>query len=143
MKLTMKNAMIVLTVILLIAVVLFWRDVWSIFAGMSVLEAMNTIVTFILHVAVATIAAYAAMLIPEYIKPWMQALRWKQRQTRKARRHGRMPEQTIKAPRMNTNAVLMALLRSQMGSSTPRPPQIKKRFGEGAGNEEPTIRLDL
>lgn len=135
MKPAMKNAVIVLAIILMIAAALFWRQVWGIFAGMTVLEAMNTIVTFILHVAVATIAAYAAMLIPEYIKPWMQALQWKQRQARKARRHGRMPEPTARAPRLNANSMLMSLLAKQMGVSNNRTPVQRE--------EPPSIHLDL
>jgi hypothetical protein len=135
MKPAMKNAMIVLSILLMIAVALFWKQVWGIFAGMSVLEAMNTIVTFILHVAVATIAAYAAMLIPEYIKPWMQALRWKQRQARKARRHGRIPEQATRAPRLNANSLLISLLARQMGASNNRTPVQRE--------DPPSIHLDL
>jgi hypothetical protein len=139
----MKPAMIVLSILLMIGVALFWKQVWGIFAGMTVLEAMNTIVTFILHVAVATIAAYAVMLIPEYIKPWMKALRWKRRQARKARRQGRANEPTVqRIPKLNANSMLLSLLARQMGSPTPRPPSAsrQKQFDEGA-TEEPRIDL--
>jgi hypothetical protein len=142
MKPAMKNAMIVLTIILLIAVVLFWREVWGIFAGMSVLEAMNTIVTFILHVAVATIAVYALTLIPEYVMPWLKVFKIKQRQDRKARRHGRMPEPIARAPRLNVNKVLLSLLARQAPSAFGISPKRRARLGESE-NEEPTIRVDL
>ena len=49
------------------------------------LESLKQIVTFILHVAVATIAAYAAMTLPEFIKPWMRAFKVRQRQMRRGR----------------------------------------------------------
>jgi hypothetical protein len=135
MKPAMKNFMIVLTIILLIAVVLFWREVWGIFAGMSVLEAMNTIVTFILHVTVATIAVYALTLIPEYVMPWLKVFKIKQRQARKARRHGRIPEPTVKAPRLNANSMLISLLARQMGVSKNRKPVQYE--------DPPNIHLDL
>jgi uncharacterized membrane protein YcjF (UPF0283 family) len=135
MKAAMKNFMIVLTIILLIAVVLFWREVWGIFAGMSVLEAMNTIVTFILHVAVATIAVYALTLIPEYVMPWLKVFKIKQRQARKARRHGRIPEPTVKAPRLNANSMLISLLARQMG--------VSKNHKSVQYEEPPSIHLDL
>jgi hypothetical protein len=80
-----KNFTITLTIILVIAAGLFWREVWGVFAGMSVLESLKQIVTFVLHVAVATIAAYAAMTLPEFIKPWMRAFKVRQRQMRRGR----------------------------------------------------------
>jgi MFS superfamily sulfate permease-like transporter len=142
MKSSMKTAMVVLTFILAIAVVLFWRQVWGIFAGMSVLEAMNTIVTFILHVTVATISVYALTLIPEYVLPWLKVFRIKQRRAMKARRHGRMPEQAVKAPRMNFNKMLLSLLARQAPSAFDISTKRRARLWESE-IEEPTIRLDL
>lgn len=138
----MKRLFPFLILLLMIAAVLFWRQVWGLFAGMTVLEAMSTIVQFILHVTVATLAGYAVMLVPEYVMPWLKAFRWKQRTVRRARRHRQVEVPVQKAPRLNANPLLMALLAKQASNPTPRPPQIKKRFGEGAA-EEPTLRLDL
>ncbi len=137
----MKRLFPFLILLLMIAAVLFWRQVWGLFAGMTVLEAMGTIVQFILHVTVATLAGYAVTMLPEYVAPWLKAFRWEQRTARRARRHGQEAAPVMKAPRMNFNPLLMALLAKQ-AHPTPRPPQIKKRFGEGAV-EEPTLRLDL
>ena len=141
----MKNLMIFLVTVLLIASALFWRQVWGIFAGMSVLEAMNTIVTFILHVAVATIAAYAVMLIPEYVLPWLKAFRWK-RGGRRRMESGRRSVSLPSMPRVARKDQLMIQMMAQLAKSSPslRPPQIKRqdRFGEGA-RDEPIIRLDL
>jgi hypothetical protein len=144
MKPALKNAMIVLSFLLLIACVLFWKQVWGIFAGMSVLEAMNTIVTFILHVAVATIAAYAVTLVPEYVSPWLKALRWKRRQFRR----GRASPVDVSAPRMpklnGRDQMLLTLMRQMSIPSalTGTSPKRKTRLGED-GKEAPIIRLDL
>lgn len=137
----MKRAFPFLLLLLMMAAVLFWRQVWGLFAGMTVLEAMGTIVQFILHVTVATLAGYAVMLIPEYVAPWLKAFRWKQRTARRARRHRQESVPVAKTPRSNLNSLVMSLLAKQL-KPTPRPLQIKNRFGEGAA-EEPTLRLDL
>ena len=139
----MKSMMIFLSSILLIAAMLFWRQVWGIFAGMSVLEAMNMIVQFILHVAAATIVGYAVTLIPEYVLPWLKSFRRK----RGGRRTGNGDRRSVSVPSMpkfgRKDQLLMQML-AQMANPTSRPPQIKRqeRFGEGA-RDEPVIRLDL
>jgi hypothetical protein len=81
----MKQAITILSLIALAAAALFWQQVWSIFAGMTVLESLEMIVQFILHVAVGTIVVYGVATAPELIKPWMRAFRRKQRQSRRAR----------------------------------------------------------
>ena len=101
---------------------------------------MSTIVQFILHVTVATLAGYAVMLIPEYVMPWLKAFRWKQRTVRRARRHGQEAAPVMKTPRMNLNSLAMSLLAKQMGvTSLPST----KRIARDGRNEEPTIRLNL
>lgn len=142
----MKNFMIFLSVVLMIAVALFWRQVWGIFAGMSVLEAMNTIVTFILHVAVATIAAYAVMLIPEYVLPWLKALRWKRSGRRSAEGRRQKTEDgrqaVLSMPKFRGKDQLLMQMLAQMATPTLPSPKRKTRLGEG-DKEEPVIRLDL
>jgi hypothetical protein len=115
----MKNFMIVLGVIVVIAVALFWREVLGLFAGMSPLEAMQQIVTFILHVAVATIAAYAVMTVPEFIKPWIGTFRSRQRQARRGR--GATAVQRVKAPgmsKLSKDKMLIALTQQLMQKQT-------------------------
>lgn len=133
----MKQIMVILTILLLIATALFYKQVWAIFAGMSVLEAMNTIVTFILHVAVATIAAYAVMLVPEYVKPWLKVFRWKQRQVRR----GRTPQvetAPARSPRMNKDQALAWMVSQMAAKNNPAPK--RKTTGD---NDEHNIRLDF
>jgi hypothetical protein len=111
----MKNFMIVLGVIVVIAAALFWREVLALFAGMSPLEAMQQIVTFILHVAVATIAAYAVMTVPEFLKPWLQTFRFRQRQARRG--HGAPAVQSVKTPgisKLSRDKILIALIQQLM-----------------------------
>jgi hypothetical protein len=111
----MKNFVIVLGVIVVAAAALFWREVLGLFAGMSPLEAMQQIVTFILHVAVATIAAYAVMTVPELLKPWIQTFRSRQRQARRGR--GSTAVRSVKTqgmPKLNKDKMLIALIQRQM-----------------------------
>lgn len=138
----MKRLFPFLILLLMIAAVLFWRQVWGLFAGMTVLEAMGTIVQFILHVTVATLAGYAVMLVPEYVMPWLKAFRWKQRTARRAGRHGQEAAPVMKAPRLNLNSLVMSLLAKQTPSAFGISPKRRTRLGE-VGNEEPSIRLDL
>lgn len=115
----MKNFVILLSVIVVIAAALFWREVAGIFAGMSPLEAMRQIVTFILHVAVATILAYAAMTIPEFIKPWLRTFRFRQRQARRI--HGNTAVRNVKTqrtPKLNKDRMLIALVEQLMQKQT-------------------------
>ena len=131
----MKRLFPFLILLLMIAAVLFWRQVWGLFAGMTVLEAMGTIVQFILHVTVATLAGYAVMLVPEYVAPWLKAFRWKQRTVRRARRHGQEAAPVMKAPRMNINPLVMSFLEKQMGLTQKRSAVLREK--------PPQIRMDL
>jgi hypothetical protein len=111
----MRNFVIILSVIVVIAAALFWREVVGVFAGMSPLEAIQQIVTFILHVAVATIAAYAVMTVPEFIKPWMRTFRLHQRQARRG--HGAAAVQSVKTqgmPKLSKDKMLIALVQQLM-----------------------------
>ena len=104
----MKQAITILSLIALAAAALFWQQVWSIFAGMTVLESLEMIVQFILHVAVGTIVVYGVATAPELIKPWMRALR----QKRRAQRRGRVVAQATPAmkPRRLTVDQLLTVL---------------------------------
>ena len=81
-----KNTMIALGFILLIGAALFYDQIWAVFSGMSVMESMKFIATFILHVTVGTICAYVLFGLPEIIKPWVRLLRQKRKMARKMQR---------------------------------------------------------
>jgi len=119
----MKQAITILSLIVLAAAALFWQQVWSIFAGMTVLQSLEMIVQFILHVAVGTIVVYGVATAPELIKPWMRALR----QKRRAQRRGRVVVQE-KAPvmrprRMSVDQLLTMLAPTQKIQKTTVHPQ--------------------
>lgn len=109
----MKQAITILSLIALAAAALFWQQVWSIFTGMTVLESLEMIVQFILHVAVGTIVVYGAATAPELIKPWMRALR----QKRRAQRRGRVVMQdkapVMKQRKMSVDQLLAVLAPTQ------------------------------
>ena len=104
----MKPLFVFLGLALTAGVALFWQDVLAVFRGMTVLESMKFIVTFILHVAAGTIAAYVLYTLPEIVNPWLRALK-------KSRRNGhRKTAVKIPAPRMTTDQLLRAYIMAQM-----------------------------
>lgn len=82
-----KEYLIFLIILLVIGAILFFDQVLALFQGMSVLEAMQKILTFILHVVVVTIISYVAFTIPNIVKPWLRMIRRQQRTTRHRRRN--------------------------------------------------------
>lgn len=104
---------------LLIGGVFFYDQILAIFKGMTVLESMQFIVTFILHVVVATICMYVLYTLPEIVGPWLKTLQ----QKRRALRRGRLPHPTgrsPKMPRLTNDVVLRAMLMSQMQTKSTR-----------------------
>lgn len=135
----MKNFVILLGVIVVIAAALFWREVTGIFAGMSSLEAMRQIVTFILHVAVATILAYAVMTVPEFIKPWLRTFKFRQRQARRIRGNTAvLSVKTLGTPKLNKDRMLIALVEQLMQKQT----KGKERPAEDRDDQE-NIHFDF
>lgn len=111
------SLLIVLCILAVIGAALFGDQVMALFAGMTPLEALRTIVTFVLHVAVATIFATLALGLPTLIEPWVRMLKQKRRAARR-----REPAQaaTPRAPRMNYAALANWLLNRQNAQNTPR-----------------------
>jgi hypothetical protein len=104
-----KDFMIVLVIIVLIGAILFYDQIVAIFQGMSPMEAMKFIVSFVLHVAVATILSYIAYTLPEFVKPWMKILRTNRRRGRRQPIQQKQPRQ--RSQRL-TNAQILQLLTS-------------------------------
>lgn len=105
----MKFFMTILTVILMAAAALFYEQIWALFSGMTVLEAMEMIVQFILHAVVATIVGYAAMTVPEFIKPWMKLHRRNQRAIRRGRQVVQVRAPVIKQNKLTVEQLLRLL----------------------------------
>jgi len=109
-----KPFVIVLVIVLVIAAVIFYDQVLAIFQGMSALEAMQTILTFVLHVAVVTILSYVAFTLPEIVKPWLQALRWKRRSARRNRIQPQADGRRQKVSRLTNDQMLRLLMMQSM-----------------------------
>ena len=118
----MKQMMIVLSLIALAAAALFWKQVWGVFAGMTVLQSLEMIVQFILHVAVGTIVVYGVATAPELIKPWMRALRQKQRAQRRGRMIVQTKEPVSKPRRLSTMELLQLMAPEKKIQQTPSAP---------------------
>lgn len=109
----MKKAFLILSgIALLIGVVFFYDQVLAIFKGMTVLEAMKFIVTFVLHVVVVTICMYTLYTLPEIVGPWLKTLRWKRRAARRNRSGQKVYKQH--SPKLNTDQVLRAYAMQQL-----------------------------
>ena len=109
-----KHLLIVLTLITIVAAILFYDQVLAIFHGMSVLEAMQFIITFVLHVAVTTICVYAVYTLPEIVGPWVKTLRKSRRSSVKRRTskvESRMPN--VRGRRMTVEQAVMFLAAMQ------------------------------
>ena len=121
----MKPMMTALSLILAAAGVLFWKQVWGMFAGMTIMEAMEFIVTFILHVAVGTIAAYVVFGLPKIIKPWVRLFQWKQRNALRGRRRNIAQVKTpvVHPRRMTVKEMLSLLAPEQSIRKAPTKPQ--------------------
>jgi len=126
-----------ISIVLVAGAALFYDQILAIFGGMSVIESMKFIVTFLLHVTVGTICAYVLFGLPEIIKPWMRMLRQKRKTARKMQRaEGR--RQTITTPqRAPTTNRVMSYLLNQLGFVE------KKPAGQPQVQEPSHIKLDM
>lgn len=129
--------MIVLGLVLLVAAILFWDQIAAIFAGMTPLEAMQTIVQYILHVTVITIFGFLIFGLPEIIRPWIKMLKrgpkqWRSGPNAKWQKKPRLPKLTAEER-------ILLLLQQMQNSRTPRPPSAQPREAQGS-NDAP---LDL
>ena len=106
--------MILSIVVLVIGAVFFHDQVLAIFHGMTALEAMQTILTFVLHVVVVTILSYVAFTLPKIFKPWLQALRWKRHDARRNRLPRNQQAHSPKGPRLTTDQLLRLYMMQSM-----------------------------
>lgn len=119
----MKQYITILSLIALAAVALFWQQVWGIFAGMTVLESLDMIVTYILHVAIGTIAAVVLFGLPAIIMPWVRMFRKRQRAIRRGRLVVQPKEPVFKPRRMTVEQLLGVLAPNQKIQKTTVQPQ--------------------
>lgn len=115
MMMDRKGILIMSVIGLVVGAVFFWDQVVGIFQGMSPLEAMKFIITFLLHVVVVTVLSYMLYTAPEIVKPWMRALK-KRRSHRGTMTNGKQE----RAPRLNTDQMLRLYIAQQMSGRTKR-----------------------
>lgn len=123
-----KEILIFLGLIAVAGLALFFDDVLAYFNGMTPLEAIQQIFTFILHVTIGTVCGYVVFGLPAIVKPWVRMLR---RNRRHAWRSG-PNAQWAKTPRQPTPKLTATLTMPR--PTAPRPTQ--------AESTEPTMRLD-
>lgn len=136
----MKNFITFLMIVTVTGALVFWREVWAVFAGMSVLEALNMIVQFLLHIAAVTVIGFLLTTLPAMIKPWIKVLRWKGATTLRSRDRRRAREtnipQRVSMPKVDKNAMIAALLQGNIQR------QPKNATGP-AQADEPNIHLNF
>lgn len=104
----MKHILIVLTFIGVIGGLVFYDQVLAVFDGMTPLESLRMIWSFVLHAVVTTILGYAGLLAyREIVLPGLRMLR----QKRKTTRRGRIQPKAAapRAPRVNKDSLLVWL----------------------------------
>lgn len=101
---------------------IFWQDVAAYFMGMSPLEALKTIVTYFLHLAIGTVAAVVVFGLPKVIQPWM---RYFKRHQRNKWRSGPNAQWQTKAPRVQAPKLTATLTMPKQAA--PRPSTEPKR----------------
>lgn len=96
----MKNWILVLGFMALVGTGLFWEDVYAIFAGMTAMQALDVIVTFLLKVGALSVISFVVYNLPHAIKPWLRTFRWRQRQARRGGRY--VNERLLRSARNDT-----------------------------------------
>lgn len=127
-----KQLLIVLVVVLVIGGLTFFDQVLAIFHGLTVLEALEMIMNYVLHVAVVTVVGFVVFGLPEVVKPWLQMYRQSVRSKRRAlrRRRGESMPSLPKSPRVNKDHVLMWLASRMSQAEKPRKTQAQQPADE-------------
>lgn len=126
--LAMKKEFLLMLIFIAIAgMALFFDQALAALRGMSPLEMIQAIWTFILHVTVGTICATVIFGLPKIVQPWLKTFRWKQRQARRHWHAGPNAQwkQTprVRMPRLNAT---LTLPRQSNPQPNPRPlPQVE------------------
>lgn len=105
-----KELLIFLGLIAVAGLALFFDDVLAYFNGMTPLEAVKQIFTFVLHVTVGTVCGYVVFGLPTIVKPWMRMLR---RNRRHAWRSSLNAGFHAKTPRVQTPKLTATLTMPQ------------------------------
>jgi len=121
-----KDLLALCAVVLIVGAVLFYDQIINIFRGMSPLEAMQTIWTFVLHIAVGTIFAYVIFGLPEIVKPWLKTMRRRWKNGPNARwKNNQQPQTNVRMPRLTAEQKFLLLL-AKMNNGQRPPAQMNR-----------------
>ena len=129
----MRRVTIFLGLIGMIGALVFWREVWGLFTGMTAVEALKQVVSFILHVTVATICGYVMFGLPGIVKPWVRMLRRSGRRNKGRRFEGFQLPKVERVSKGRELSTALALLAKQNG--------IKQSPAATVRAEEPVIKI--
>ena len=99
-----KKFIFCLMLLVIGAALVFYDQVLDVFRGMTVLESLRTIVQFVLHYTVATLATWALYMALEILEPVYKLWRTVLRQKRRDQRRRRVVQQ-VKARRQAVNSL--------------------------------------
>jgi hypothetical protein len=110
---------------------LFADQIAAVFRGLSPLESLRLIWTFVLHVTVTSVIGYAVVGASKVIQPWVRTMRKRRKALRRAPRVvGTAP----RAPKVNKDQVLMWMASQLQGRKRQDAPNQPS-----AGHESPTV----
>ncbi len=132
-----KPLMVFILIALVIGGALYADQILALFHGMSVLESLQFIWQFVLHVAVITILVYVIQTLPEFVKPWSKALglKWRLRLRQVRRGKGAEGQKMQRAKPMSTDQLMRMYIAKQMSSG------IKTSQHQPVNGDENEIRF--
>lgn len=119
----MKNSIVVLGGIATIGLLLFAEQVLSLFSGMSPLESLKLVWTFLLHIAATSAIGFVAVSAVKLAKPFLRP----SRRVRRARQ-AQVSAPRAASPRVGKDA-LIAYLAAQAARRSPRA-KVEQTGGE-------------
>lgn len=113
---------------------IFWEDVAAYFRGMSPLEAVKIITTYLLHLAVGTVAAVVIFGLPKIIQPWMRYFKRHQKNKWRSGPNAQWQQRPPRMPRLTAEQkfwLMMARANQAGGRQSARPNPRPLPQGEG------------
>lgn len=107
---------------------IFWQDLAAYFMGMSPLEALKTIVTYLLHLAVGTVAAVVVFGLPKIVQPWMRYFKKHQRNKWRSGPNAQWQPKTPRAPAQKLTATLTMPKQTSPRPSTKQPRKLNIKW---------------
>jgi hypothetical protein len=139
-----NEIMMVGGLVLVAGAILFWDQVKTLFTGMTPLEAMQTIVQYILHVTVITIVGFLIFGLPEIVEPWIKmAKRYGKQSSRrwKGGPNAHWQARTPKMPRLTQEQRFMLWLQQMQNGRMPKIKAPRKEERTDDDNKQPPLDM--